>query len=231
MRTATESLFNEPDQSSVRVKVCGLTCGEEAVACLQAGADWIGLNFHAGSPRFVHPSQAREIIAAVATPRQVVGLFVNRPAAEIIEIADNLGLVCIQLHGDEPPEVLPLLSRFRIIRAFRLGQVSHIVNMVRYLEHCQAVGRSPDAVLVDAYSPGRRGGTATLVGEDILAEIPPLPRLILAGGLTPGNVAERIARVRPWMVDVASGVESSPGRKDPGKVAAFLEAVRGTPER
>jgi phosphoribosylanthranilate isomerase len=91
------------------------------------------------------------------------------------------------------------------------------------------MGRSPDAVLVDAQVPGQAGGTARLVAEHVLAEIPPLPRLILAGGLTPENVAERIARARPWMVDVASGVESSPGRKDPAKVAAFIRAARRSP--
>jgi phosphoribosylanthranilate isomerase len=101
--------------------------------------------------------------------------------------------------------------------------------MNNYLERASAAGRSPDAVLVDAHVLGQVGGTATLVAEDVLAEIPPLPRLILAGGLTPENVAERVARAHPWMVDVASGVESSPGRKDPAKVAAFIQAARRTP--
>ena len=229
MRTAAQALFEEPDQFSVRVKICGLTRVDEAVACMQAGADLIGLNFHSGSARFVDLSRAGEIIAAIARPARAVGLFVNRPADEVARIADQLGLVYIQLHGDEPPEDLRVLDRFSIIRAFRLGSVADIGAMNNYLERARAAGRSPDAVLVDAHVPGRVGGTATLLAENVLAGIPPLPRLILAGGLTPENVAERVARARPWMVDVASGVESSPGRKDAVKVAAFIQAARRMP--
>jgi phosphoribosylanthranilate isomerase len=229
MRTAAQSLFEEPDQCSVRVKICGLTRVDEAVACVQAGADLIGLNFHCGSARFVDLSRAGEIIAAIARPARTVGLFVNRPADEVARVADQLGLVYIQLHGDDPPEDLRVLDRFSIIRAFRLGSVADIGAMNNYLERARAAGRSPDAVLVDAHVPGRVGGTATLVAQDVLAEIPPLPRLILAGGLTPENVAERVERARPWMVDVASGVESSPGRKDAVKVAAFIQAARRMP--
>jgi len=229
MGTAAHSLFEEPDEFSVRVKICGLTCVDEAVACVQAGADLIGLNFHAGSSRFLDLSRAKEIIAAIPRPAQAVGLFVNRPAEEVARIADQVGLVYVQLHGDEPPEDLRVLDRFWIIRAFRLGSIGDIGAMNDYLERARAAGRSPDAVLVDAHVPGRVGGTATLVAEDVLAEIPPLPRLILAGGLTPENVAERVARARPWMVDVASGVESSPGRKDAVKVAAFIQATRRAP--
>ncbi len=229
MRTAAQALFEEPDQFSVRVKICGLTRVDEAVACVQAGADLIGLNFHSGSARFVDLARAGEIIAAIARPARAVGLFVNRPADEVARIADQLGLVYIQLHGDEPPEDLRVLDRFSIIRAFRLGSVADIGAMNNYLERARAAGRSPDAVLVDAHVPGRVGGTATLLAEDVLAEIPPLPRLILAGGLTPENVAQRVARARPWMVDVASGVESSPGRKDAVKVAAFIQAARSMP--
>jgi phosphoribosylanthranilate isomerase len=228
-RTAPQSLFEEPDERCVRVKICGLTRVDEAVACVQAGADLIGLNFHPGSPRFVELSRASEIIAAMARPAQVVGLFVNRPADEVARVAAELGLAWVQLHGDEPPEDLRILDRFWIIRAFRLGHVAHVGAMIHYLDQCKAAGRSPDAVLVDAHTPGQQGGTATLVAEEVVAEIPPLPLLILAGGLTPQNVAHRVAQARPWMVDVASGVESSPGRKDAVKVAAFIQAARSTP--
>jgi len=229
MRTAAQSLFEQSDQLRVLVKICGLTRVDEAVACVQAGADLIGLNFHSGSPRFVDLSQASAIIAAIARPEQAVGLFVNRPADEVARIAEELGLVHVQLHGDEPPEDLQVLDRFSIIRAFRLGSVADIGAMNEYLERARAAGRSPDAVLVDAQVPGRLGGTAKLVARDVLAKIPPLPHLVLAGGLTPANVAERVASARPWMVDVASGVESSPGRKDADKVAAFIQAVRRIP--
>ncbi len=229
MGTTTGWLFEEPEVSSVRVKICGLTRIDEAVACLQAGADLIGLNFHPGSLRCIDMTRAEEIVNAVARPEQVVGLFVNRPADEVARLADGLGILRIQLHGDEPPEDLCVLDRFWIVRAFRLGGVEHIREMNRYLEQCRTVGRLPDAILVDAHAPGRLGGTATLVTEDVLAAIPSLPRLILAGGLSPDNVAERVALTRPWMVDVATGVESSPGRKDAAKVAAFIQAARRQP--
>lgn len=223
---AAQPLFEEPCELGVRVKICGLTRGDEAVACLQAGADLIGLNFHTGSARFVDLDQAGKIIGAIGEPERTVGLFVNRPAGEVAAIAEELGLTRIQLHGDEPPEDLAVLARFWIIRAFRLGCVADIGAMIGYLERSRQAGRSPDAVLVDASVPGRLGGTATLVADTVLAQIPTLPHMILAGGLTPDNVAERVAWVRPWMVDVASGVESSPGRKDPLKVAAFIQAAR-----
>ena len=228
MRTVLQSLCEEPGKSTTRVKICGLTRADEAVACVQAGADLIGLNFHAGSSRFIDLERAREIITAISRPALAVGLFVNRPADEVARVVDRLGLVCLQLHGHEPPEDLRVLDRFWVIRAFRLGGVADIHAMTSYLERSRQVARSPDAVLVDAHVPGQAGGTATLVADDVLSKIPSLPRLILAGGLTPENVAERVARVRPWMVDVASGVESSPGRKDTRKVAAFIQAARET---
>lgn len=212
----------------MRVKICGLTRSDEAVACLQAGADLIGLNFHFSSPRFVDFSRARQIVSATGRPAQVVGLFVNTPAEQIALIAEELGLLWVQLHGEESPEDLRVLDRFQIIRAFRIGSTAHIVEMSRYLDQCQAAGRLPDAVLVDAFVPGQAGGTATVVSEDILAQVPRFQRLIIAGGLTPENVASRVERSRPWMVDVASGVESSPGRKDLTKVTAFIQAARGT---
>ena len=229
MGTTTGRLFEEPDASSVRVKICGLTRVDEAVACLQAGDDLIGLNFHPDSPRCIDLARAAEIMTALGGPEQVIGLFVNRPADEVARLADGLGIVRIQLHGDEPPEDLRVLDRFWLVRAFRLGAVEHIRAMNRYLEQCRTVGRLPDAILLDAHAPGRLGGTATVVTEDILAAIPSLPRMILAGGLSPDNVAERVAIARPWMVDVASGVESSPGRKDAAQVAAFIQAVRRQP--
>ena len=99
--------------------------------------------------------------------------------------------------------------------------------MIAYVARAQALGRVPDAILIDAHVPGQAGGTGTTVNEELLDCIPPLPRLILAGGLTAENVAAKVARVRPWMVDVASGVESAPGRKDPAKVAAFVRAAKG----
>ena len=211
----------------VRIKICGLTCVDEARACAEAGVDWIGLNFHPGSPRFVRPDWAAEIIDALPTSVCAVGVFVDRPAEEVAELADRLGVEIVQLHGQEPPEDLLALDHLTIIRAFRLDRASAWTNVTDYLDRARAVGRLPDAVLIDAYIDGTLGGTGATIANDVLDHVPPLPRLILAGGLNPQNVGERVARVRPWMVDVASGVESAPGRKDLARIAAFIAAARG----
>lgn len=211
---------------TVRIKVCGLTSVADALACATAGVDWVGLNFHPASPRYVDPTLAAEIVAALPKSTQAVGLFVNRPPDEVATLAERLGIGIVQLHGHEPPEDLPILGRLRIVRAFRIGSAESIAAMVAYLRRAEDLGRSPDEVLVDAYVPGRDGGTGQAIADDLFPLLPALPRLILAGGLTPENVAERVARVRPWMVDVASGVESRPGRKDPLRVAGFIQGVR-----
>jgi phosphoribosylanthranilate isomerase len=133
----------------------------------------------------------------------------------------------VQLHGDEPPGCPAALPNLKVVKAFRLGDASDVRRMVAWLDEAGRLGRTPDAVLVDAYVPGLAGGTGRSIADALLDLLPALPRLVLAGGLTPANVAERVARVRPWMVDVAGGVESAPGRKDPARVAAFIRAARG----
>jgi len=217
--------------TAVRVKICGLTRVEDAVACAALGADWIGLNFHPQSPRSIGPDIAAEIIAALPGSATAVGVFVDRPAAAVAELAGRLGLGVVQLHGREPPEDLLALDRFRIIRAFRLADVAAWEGVTDYLARAEVLGRRPDGVLIDAYVAGQPGGTGASIAEEILDRRPDLPHLILAGGLTPRNVAERVARVRPWMVDVASGVELAPGRKDLASVAAFIGAARGADAR
>jgi phosphoribosylanthranilate isomerase len=213
-------------QPFVGVKICGLTSAEDALACAEAGVDWIGLNFHPGSPRCITRAQAVAIIGVLPPSVSPVGVFVNRPAAEVADVAECLGLKIVQLHGQEPVEDLLALRDIQLIRAFRLGQPSDWRAVVDYLSQAHSIGRVPDAVLIDAYVAGHLGGTGTAVAVEVLDCIPPLPRLILAGGLTPENVAAKVARVQPWMVDVASGVESIPGRKDPAKVTAFVNAAR-----
>jgi phosphoribosylanthranilate isomerase len=214
----------------VLVKICGVTSVEDALACAELGADWIGLNFHRPSPRYVDPEVAAAILAVLPPRVTAVGVFVDRPAAEVAALADRLGLRTVQLHGHEPPEDLAALGRFRVVRAFRLHPAGGWSIITDYLARAEALGHPPDAVLVDAYVPGLSGGTGTTIDATLLDTRPALPRLILAGGLTPENVAERIARAQPWMVDVASGVESAPGRKGAAAVAAFLRAARaGSP--
>jgi phosphoribosylanthranilate isomerase len=213
------------------IKVCGLTDPGEARAVAEAGADWIGLNFHPPSPRYVTERRAAEILAALPASVEAVGLFVNRPPDEVIAVADRLGLGIVQLHGDEPPEDLPLREGLAVIRAFRIGSTHHLDAMLAHLDRAAELGRTPDAALIDARVAGLYGGTGLGVESRLLDLLAPLarrlPPLILSGGLTPENVAERVARCRPRVVDVAGGVESSPGRKDPARVAAFVEAARG----
>ncbi len=212
---------------AVRVKVCGLTSVADALACAAAGVDRVGLNFHPGSPRRIDPGLAAEIVAALPASCVAVGLFVDRPPDEVARVAERVGVTDVQLHGSEPAEDLVALSHLRVIRAFRLGDDAAVEAMIDYLRHATRLGRPPDSVLVDGYVAGQAGGTGQSISTVLLDCLPPLPRLVLAGGLTPENVAGRVARVRPWMVDVASGVESSPGHKDAARVAAFVAAARG----
>jgi phosphoribosylanthranilate isomerase len=215
-----------PQRVGTLVKVCGLTSLGEALSCARAGVDWIGLNFHPGSPRRVDPSLAAEIVAALPEGCAPVGLFVDRGPDEVAATAERVGLRVVQLHGSEPPEDLLALASLVVVKAFRLSDRLTVAALRAYLDRAETLGRTPFAVLVDAFVPGLAGGTGQLVDPAGVDRLPTLPRLILAGGLTPENVAGRIARVQPWMVDAASGVESSPGRKDPARVAAFVQAVR-----
>lgn len=211
---------------TVRIKVCGLTNVAQALDCAAAGADWVGLNFHPGSPRRVDVALAAEIVAALPSSTAAVGLFVDRPPDEVAAVADRTQIGIVQLHGQEPPEDLMKLRHLRLVRAFRIGSAEAITAMVAYLRRAEELGRGPDEVLVDAYVPGCSGGTGHAIADPLVSNLPSLPRLILAGGLTPENVAERVALARPWMVDVASGVESAPGQKDPARVTAFIQSAR-----
>ena len=216
-----------PRTPLLKVKVCGLTTRDDALATVAAGADWIGLNFHPASPRKIDPDTASAIVAALPASAEAVGVFVDRPPEEVAAVAARVGLRIVQLHGGEPPEDLLALRHLRVVRAFRLADDRTIAAMVAYLRRAADLGRMPDAVLVDAFVAGQPGGTGRAIAPDLLDHLPPLPHLILAGGLTPENVAERVARVRPWMVDVAGGVERAPGRKDQARVAAFVRQARG----
>jgi phosphoribosylanthranilate isomerase len=153
-----------------------------------------------------------------------VGLFVNSPAAEVVQIFDQVGLDVIQLHGDEPPEMLALFQTRPVIRAFRCRD-SGFAPLIEYVNACRLGGYSLEAVLIDAYQPGRYGGTGRLADwsrvPELTKELIDMP-VILAGGLRPDNVAEAIRIARPAAVDTASGVESSPGRKDEELVRGFV---------
>jgi len=199
---------------NVRVKICGVTTAADATLAVQYGADLIGVNFYPPSPRCVTLEAAREIRAAIPPHVLCVGVFVNAERRHIMTLAEQLRLDLVQFHGDEQEDALLGWPR-RTIKAVRVAPESPLPD----------VSRIPtDYLLLDTYRAGRYGGTGeTFSWERIISLVSrPEERLILAGGLTPENVAAAVRTVHPWAVDVASGVESAPGRKDPEKLRAFI---------
>jgi phosphoribosylanthranilate isomerase len=212
-----------------RIKICGITNIDDAQAATRAGADAIGLNFFNKSRRFVEPSVARQIAASLPQNVAKVGVFVNHEASQITSIAHDVGLDYVQLHGDEPPElVLQLPAQIGIIRAHRCG-ADGLSRLAHYLSDCAARGRAPDATLIDADTGSEYGGTGRIADWDRIVQergsLGVIP-LILAGGLTPTNIAAAITAVRPDAVDVASGVEREPGIKDPHLITQFIAAAQ-----
>lgn len=210
-----------------QVKICGITTVEDALTVAHAGTDAIGLNFYPPSPRSISTDTARQILAALPTTIVKVGLFVNADPTDVCRRYDDLGLDLIQLHGDEPPEYLPQLGDRPVMRAFRVPSTG-LETVLQYLKRCSTLRVTPKLALLDALSETGFGGTGLLGDWPAAAQyaaLPNLPPLVLAGGLTPSNVAAAIHAVHPTAVDVASGVESTPGRKDPAAVQAFLKAA------
>jgi phosphoribosylanthranilate isomerase len=212
-----------------RIKICGITKLADALAAAAAGADAIGLNFYPRSKRFLGLDAATEIAASVPLSLKRVGVFVNARATEIAEFATHIPLDAIQLHGDEPPALLATLPQsLPIIRAFRYGDRG-LEPLSAILQECQSHGRGPDAILIDADAKQEYGGTGHVVDWSRVAKerslLGTLP-LLMSGGLTPANVALAIQTIRPTGVDVASGVEKSPGNKDATKVREFIAAAR-----
>ena len=206
-----------------------MTCAEDAAAAVAAGADCIGLNFYPKSVRYLPPDRAESVIDAIPDFVLKAGVFVNAPLDEIRELAERLALDFVQLHGDEPPEAIAQLAGLRVIKAFRVGP-GGLAPVAAYLEECYQQAAMPAMVLLDAFQPGVYGGAGQTADWSAVREYHDLgagPALVLAGGLTPENVAAAIAAVRPAAVDVASGVESTPGRKDRDKLAAFVRAASG----
>lgn len=211
-----------------RIKICGVTSAKDAQLVGLAGADAVGLNFYSQSPRFLDPSKADSVALAVPARVQRVGVFVNSTVEEVLRLADRCRLDWIQLHGDEPAEFLGGLPGRTILRSFPYAP--DLPSRVRdYWQGCEQHGTKPQAILIDAAKADGYGGTgATLDWEGLAAvrhELPAVP-LVLAGGLTPFNVVEAIARVRPDAVDVASGVESKPGTKDMLLLRAFVMSAK-----
>ncbi len=189
------------------------------------GADAIGLNFYSKSPRYVLPKQAEQLIRVLPPFVAPVGVFVGGSISEIDELGHQLGLQAIQHYADEQDEFedRPTLP---YIAAYRVKDRSSLDEIDQYLTDCENAQRMPAAILVDAHVEGQIGGTGRTAPWKILENYEPAVPLILAGGLTPENVAEAIQTVGPYAVDVASGVESAPGRKNSEMVRRFIENAR-----
>ncbi|MEX5528960.1 phosphoribosylanthranilate isomerase [Pseudomonas syringae] len=205
--------------SAVRSKICGITRIEDALAAAEAGADAIGLVFYPKSPRAVTVLQARAIIAALPPFITTVGLFVNASRCELNETLDAVALDMLQFHGDETPEECDGYHR-PYIKALRIKAGDDIAGVCRTY-------RNARGVLLDTYVEGVPGGTGETFDWALIPDDLDKP-VILAGGLTSANVAQAIAQVRPYAVDVSGGVEKSKGIKDREKILAFMSAVHGT---
>jgi phosphoribosylanthranilate isomerase len=197
------------------IKICGITRVEDAHAAVAAGARAIGLIFWPGSPRFVDPYRARRIVATLPPFITPVGVFVDQPLDYVNAVASLVRLGAVQLHGDERPEYARGVS-VPVVKAMHLGNAD--------------VDAWPErvTVLLDAHDPQRRGGTGTAIDWTAAAAVAARRPILLAGGLTPENVADAIARVHPFGIDVSSGVERSPGVKGHDRIKSFCEAVHAT---
>lgn len=199
----------------MRVKICGITRLEDALAAERLGADALGFNFWPGSRRYLTPAAAWEIVRRLPPLVTPVGLFVNQPESEMVGIARETGMRILQLHGNESPELCGRLP-FPVVKAIRVTSVQSLSALASY---------EVAAFLLDSPAPGF-GGSGEPFAWSLAEGVSEIAPIILAGGLTPENVAQAINAVRPYAVDVASGVESAPGIKDQGKMARFIAAAR-----
>lgn len=217
-----------------KVKICGVTTIGDAVMVTEAGADMIGLNFYKPSPRYIEPKAARAITDELKVKYGekcpvFVGVFANATDSEIIVIMQQAGLDFAQLSGDESDEMIAELHghAFKGIRPMNLQQA---VDDVSYFQPMFPSDERAPSILLDAYHPNLYGGTGEEASVEVATAVKEqVPRLMLAGGLNPENIAERVAAIQPWGVDVASGVESgTPGIKDADKVRAFIQRAKST---
>lgn len=201
-----------------RIKICGITELQDARDAVLLGADAIGLIFLESSPRHVDPSRAAEIIEALPPLVSVVGVFANYPDPHNLEdFAVSLGLHAVQLHGNETPDYCSVIQRVKVIKSFRVDANFRVETLRAY---------GGGAFLLDACSGSQFGGTGKTFDWDLAIGANAFGSIIVAGGLNPDNVGSAVAELHPYAVDVASGVESRPGKKDYEKMRRFIEAVR-----
>jgi phosphoribosylanthranilate isomerase len=209
----------------MKVKICGITNIADACTAIEAGADLLGFNFYSKSPRYLAPEKAREIAAAIRSDGQrplLVGVFVNSPLEEVRSILEIAQIDLAQLHGDEPVSVMEQLNG-RGFKALRpTSEREAAIDAEWFAPH----GPNAPVLLIDAYRKDQYGGTGHVADWSVATKLAQQYPILLAGGLTPDNVAEAIRQVKPWGVDVASGIEISPGKKDAAKMRAFVESAK-----
>jgi phosphoribosylanthranilate isomerase len=206
----------------VKVKICGITNWADARQAIESGADLLGFNFVVTSPRYVTPAKARRMVMKLPGNISAVGVFENESEEAMLEIARSVGLDQLQLHGDETPALVARLARhgrrLRIIKALRVNKPFREAQLAAY--------NRADAILLDGFSRKARGGTGKTFDWQVARRAARRGRIFLAGGLTPENVGEAIRTARPYAVDVCSGVESRPGKKDPQRMRSLVRAVK-----
>jgi phosphoribosylanthranilate isomerase len=201
---------------AIRVKVCGITTLDDALLAAEAGADALGLIFVEGTPRYVTPAAAAAIVAGLPPFVCAVGVFWDHPPALVARVADECGLGAVQLHGAEPPEVVAAMPR-PVLKTVKVRDAGDLAQLDRY---------RPAAFLLDSPARWSEGEARAPIPWTLARQAAARARVILSAGLTPETVAEAIRVARPWGVDVNSGVEGAPGRKDPAKVRRFVRAAR-----
>jgi phosphoribosylanthranilate isomerase len=203
----------------VKVKICGITNLKDARQALEAGAAFIGFNFYQRSPRYITPRAAKRIMQSLPKKAKAVGVFVNEKEDTMLTMVRQIGLSHVQLHGEESPETVARLQRtIPVIKAVRVRKSFSTSELSRY--------KNASAFLLDGFDRRRRGGSGKSFRWDIARHAKRAGHIFLAGGLTPDNIGEAIRSARPYAVDVCSGVEAKPGKKDPEAVIDFIRAAR-----
>lgn len=203
----------------VKVKICGITNWSDARGAVEAGADFLGFNFYRESSRYISPAAARRIVQRLPEKVASVGVFVNEPEREMLTIARRVGLDYVQLHGDETADVVSRMRRsVRVIKAVRVRESFRAAQLANF--------KRASSILLDGFDSRLRGGTGKSFNWKLAKSAGRKRQIFLAGGLTPENAAEAVSAARPFAIDVCSGVESRPGKKDLARMRALVAAVR-----
>ncbi|MDD5722829.1 MAG: phosphoribosylanthranilate isomerase [Syntrophales bacterium] len=214
---SSESFWASEGETMTGIKICGITDLDDALVAAEAGADALGFIFYPKSLRYVSPERAKEIIAGLPSGIAKVGVFVNDEPERVAKITESCGLDLLQLHGDETPEYCRLFPAPMVIKAFSLRTAGDLGRLADYPVR---------AILVDAFVPGLYGGTGKMSNWELAKSLKQTCALILSGGLNSENIQDAIVSVSPHAVDINSGVESSPGRKDHEKIRRIIEIIR-----